>query len=256
VSVLAIVNEEPIDVATAVRLSLLHDAKFMQETVGNLLVRQYAEKQGIRNSDAELQLAADELRYSRGLESVERLDQWMRENNQTPLAIQEGIDFMLLHNKVRNAIPDSQVAAHFAEHQLELETAELYSIRADSEAKASELLAQITDEGANFHVLAMEHSRDESSRHLGGYVGRLTRGQMTGAIEAAVFKAKPGSVIGPVKTEKGWNLFKVAAIHKPSLEEAKSAIRVTLMQQLTQKLLADARIDYPVFREEASPAQG
>ena len=241
------VNGESIDVASAVRLSLLHDSTFLKDTITALLVRQYAEKQNIRNTDQELQLAADELRYARGLEAVDAVHQWMREHHQSPLSIQESIDQMLLHNKVRGSIPDAQVQAYFAEHQLDFEEAEVYSIRVDSEQKARELMTQIADEGANFHAVAMEHSQDDNSRHLGGYVGKLRRSQMTGAVEAAVFKAKAGSVVGPIKTDNGWNVFKVVSIRKPSLDETKSEIRVKLMGQLVDKLRAEAKVTYPVF---------
>ena len=219
------INGETIDIAAAVRLSMLHNSTFLRDTIRNAVIRQYAEKQGIRNSDAELQLAADELRYNRGLEAVEAVTQWMRENHQTPLAIQDGIEAMLLNNKVRNSIAEEKLQAYYAEHKLEYEAAELYSIRVDSESKAKELLAQLNDEGADFHALAREHSQDDKSRHLGGFVGQLTRSEMTGVVAAAVFAPRPASVIGPVKTEQGWNLFKVAKIHKPTYEEAKDRVR-------------------------------
>jgi len=244
------INGEPIDVAAAVRLSILHNNTFLRDTVRAIVIRQYAEKQNIRNTDAELQLAADELRYSRGLEAVDAVQQWMREQHQTPLAIQDGIEAMLLHNKVRTAISEESMQAYYAEHKLEYEAAELYSIRVDSEGKAKELLAQL-NEGANFHATAMEHSQDENSRHLGGYVGRLTRSQMTGVVEAAVFAPRPAAVIGPVKTDQGWNLFKVTKIHKPTYDESKDRVRIALMEQLVEKLIAQAKIEYPVFQEQA-----
>jgi parvulin-like peptidyl-prolyl isomerase len=244
------VNNDAIDVAAAVRLSILHNSTFLRDTIRALVIRQYAEKQNIRNTDAELQLAADELRYSRGLEAVDAVQQWMREQHQTPLAIQDGIDAMLLNNKVRNAISEEAMQAHYAEHKLEYEAADLYSIRVDSESKAKELLAQLNDEGANFHVLAMEHSQDENTRHMGGYVGRLTRSQMTGVVAAAVFAPRPAAVIGPVKSDQGWNLFKVTKIHKPTYDESKDRVRLALMEQLVDKLIAQAKIEYPVFQEE------
>jgi parvulin-like peptidyl-prolyl isomerase len=251
---LAVVNGRSISTADAVCRSILHDDQFLDSTVELLLVKEYAAKHGIENTDAQLQLAADELRYQRGLESVEKTLQWMKENHQTQLSLQEAIDGMLLHNKVRNSIPEDDIAAYYAEHQLDLQTVTLYSIRVDSEDKASELYSQITEEGANFHVLAMEHSLDETTRPMGGYVGKLTRAGMTGEIEAAVFQAKPGQVIGPVKTEKGWNLFKVAAVDKPSLDEAKSGIQFTLYRALINKLRAEASISYPVLEEAAAVA--
>src|SRR5262245_52134185 len=249
---LARVNGEPIETATAVRSSILQNGTFLRDTIRNAVIRQYAERNNIRNSDAELQLAADELRYVHGLEGVDALHEWMRQNHQTPLAIQEGIDAMLLNNKVRNSISEEKLKAYYADHRLDYEAAELYSVRIDSESKAKELLAQLNDEGADFHALAREHSQDDNSRHLGGFVGRLTRSQMTGSVAAAVFAPRPAAVIGPVKTEQGWNLFKVTTIHKPSYEESKDQVRIAVMEQLVSKLIAEARIEYPVFEEQAA----
>jgi parvulin-like peptidyl-prolyl isomerase len=248
------VNGDTVDVAAAVRLSILHNGTFLRDTIRNAVIRQYAEKQNIRNTDAELQLAADELRYNRGLEAVEAVTQWMRTNHQTPLAIQDGIEAMLLNNKVRSSIAEEKLQAYYAEHKLEYEAAELYSIRVDSESKAKELLAQLNDEGADFHALAREHSQDENSRHLGGFVGRLTRSEMTGVVAAAVFAPRPAAVIGPVKTEHGWNLFKVATIHKPTFEESKDRVRIAVMEQIVNKLIAEAKIEYPLFEEKTSAA--
>jgi parvulin-like peptidyl-prolyl isomerase len=245
---LATVNGEPLSVATAVRNGLFFNETFLKDAVANEVLRQYAAKAGISNTDAELQLAVDEVRYSRGLESADAARQWMTENHLTPLSLQSSIDLMLLRNKLRGKIAAADVAAHYAEHKLEYEAVDLYSIRVDSQAKAAELHSQITDEGANFHVLAMEHSQDEESRHLGGYVGQLTRGAMAAGVEAAVFASRPPDVIGPIQTEKGWNLFKVTKIHKPTLAESEDRIRLELMQQLIDRLTGEATVDYPVLQ--------
>lgn len=249
---LATVNGEDLDLVSAVRISIFEGGSFLDDAVTRILLRQYAAERGITNTDAELQLAADELRYTRGQEAAETVRQWLRENHQDVLSFQEGIDLMLLRNKVRNAIPEDEIKAYYAEHAVELETAEVYSIRVDNENLAKELLAQINDEGANFHVLAMEHSKDDASRHLGGFVGNLARGEMAGVVAAAVFSSRPVSVIGPVKTEHGWNLFKVTTIRKPTLEESADRIRLALMEQLTSKLRAKARIDYPALDATAA----
>ena len=99
----------------------------------------------------------------------------------------------------------------------------------------------------------MEHSQDEESRHLGGYVGRLTRigndrGRRSGRLRAAA-----PSLIGPVKTEHGWNLFKVAKIHKPTYEEVDGpAFGSQSWNSSSTKLIAEATINYPVFEEQAA----
>jgi parvulin-like peptidyl-prolyl isomerase len=252
-TILATVNGEPIDTATALRHSLFFNESFLKDAVTNAVIRQYAAKAGISNTDAELQLAVDEVRYGRGLESADAAHQWLRENNLSVLSLQSAIDLMLLRNKVRGAISEAEVQAHYAEHKLEYEAVDLYSIRVDSQSKAAELHSQITDEGANFHALAMEHSQDEETRHLGGYAGRLTRAQMAAEVEAAVFASRPPDLIGPVKTEKGWNLFRVTKIHKPAVTEMDGQIRLDLMQQLIDRLTAEAAITYPVLQETNEP---
>src|SRR6476469_9553986 len=114
---LATVNGQPIDIATSLRHSLFYNESFIKDAVTNELIRQYAAQKGISNTDAELQLAADEVRYSRGLETADAARQWLRENPQTTLSLQHTIDLMLLNNKVRGAITDAEVQAHYAEHK-------------------------------------------------------------------------------------------------------------------------------------------
>jgi parvulin-like peptidyl-prolyl isomerase len=244
------VNGATIDIKEAIRLSFLHDDdQFVQNTIDFMLINQGAGKADIANTDEELQLAVDELRYQRGLESAEKAQQWITENNLDLLVIQNGINNMLVRNKLRSSIPDSEIEAYFAEHQREFDRVELYSIRVDSEELAQELYAQITEEDANFHLLALEHSQDEVTRPKAGYVGKMTRSDMTGEIEAAVFKAQPGEVVGPMKTEQGYNLFLVKDIRKASLEKEKDRIQITLFTQILNKLHAEAKITYPIFEK-------
>jgi parvulin-like peptidyl-prolyl isomerase len=247
------VDGETISVEDAVRRSILHNEDFLRQAEESLLIRKYAQQNGFSNSDAELQLAADELRYQQGLESVEKLHQWIAASHQTLQSLQDALDDMLLRNKVRSAIPESSIAAYFAEHKTEMEAVELYSIRLSSLDKANEILEQI-NEGSDFHALAVAHSEDEETRHLGGYANKLSRGVMTGEIEAVVFHARPGTVVGPVRTSKGYNLFKIAALVTPKLDEMQDTIRHILFTQLLEKLRSESSISYPVFQEAAATA--
>src|SRR5262245_26525826 len=107
---LMIVNGSSVSVAEALQRSIVHNEDFLEKTVDYALLRRYAAKHNISNSDEELQLAADELRYQRNLESVEKLNQWMGANHQTVYSLQEAIDGMLLRNKLRNSISDTEIA--------------------------------------------------------------------------------------------------------------------------------------------------
>lgn len=249
--VLVTVNGDQFEMREALRRSMVDgEEKILDEFISELLIRQYAAQNNISNSIEELQVAANERRYQSGLESVEKLQQWLRNNHQTLLSLQNDIDYQLLRNKVRGSIPDQEVEAYFAEHQLEFDRADLYSIRLDNQHKAEELYAKITEDGENFHLLAMEHSLDEESKPKGGYIGKLRRDELSAEIEAAVFKAQPGQVIGPIETEKGYNLFKVGAVYPANLAEEKDNIQFLLFEKLLTRLRAEAKITYPIFEEE------
>jgi parvulin-like peptidyl-prolyl isomerase len=252
IDTLIAVNNDLFDVKEAIRRSIIHDEdKFLDISIEEMIVRQYAAQNGIINSDDELQIAADEHRYQRGLESVEKIYQWLEINHQTIVSMQNGIDIQLLRNKVRNSIPDREIAAYFAEHQLEFDRVDLYSIRLDDEDKANELYASITEDGADFHLLAMKYSVDEDTKLKAGYVGRMSRNDLSGDIAAEVFNAQAGEVVGPLKTEKGYNLFKVAAIYPSKLEKERDSIQFSLFLSLLARLRSEATIAYPILEENS-----
>jgi len=248
---LVIVNGHPYPVKEALRRSMYQSQnRFVDICISQILIREYAAKHDISNTVEELQIAIEEMRYDEGLESKEKFLHWMKSKGQNLLSIQNEMDYQLLRNKVRDNIPDEEVQAYFAEYQLEFDRVELYSIRAETQEQAEELLAKIEEEGENFHLVAMEYSEDHESFQKGGYIGDVGRSSVTAEIEAAVFSAQEGDIVGPVKTEKGYNLFKIEAIHPSSLELASDDIRDMLFAKLEAQLLAEAEIKYPLLEED------
>lgn len=249
--VLVKVNGDQFELREALRRSMIDDEKqFLNEFILELLIRQYAAQNNLSNSIEELQVAVDELRYEKDLELAEKLRHWLKSNHQTILSLQNSIDHRLLRDKVRGSITDREIEAYFAEHQLEFDRVELHSIRLNSQEKAEELYAKIAEDGENFHLLAMEHSLDEESKPKAGYIGKLRRDELSAEIEAAVFNAQPGQVIGPIETEKGYNLFKVSAVYPANLAEEKDKIQSLLFEKLLARLRVEAKITYPIFEEE------
>lgn len=249
--ILVIVNGDHFELREALRRSKFDgEDKILGDFISELLIRQYAAQNNISNSTEELQVAVDELRYQEGLESVEKLQQWLKNNYQTLLSLQNDVDYRLLREKIRSSITDQEIEAYFVEHQLEFDRVELHSIRLNSQEKAEELYAKITEDGENFYLLAMEHSLDEESKPKAGYIGKLRRDELSAEIEAVVFNAQAGQVIGPIETEKGYNLFKVGAVYPANLEEEKENIQFLLFENLLARLHAEAKITYPIFESE------
>lgn len=81
-----------------------------------------------------------------------------------------------------------------------------------AEAKANKIAADAKAAGADFAALAKANSEDPGSKDQGGDLGWVERGAMVKPFEDALFAAKAGDVIGPVKTEFGYHIIKVAAV--------------------------------------------
>lgn len=61
--------------------------------------------------------------------------------------------------------------------------------------------------GADFAKLAREHSECPSKKR-GGDLGEFRRGEMAKPFEDAVYKAKIGELVGPIKTQHGYHIIK------------------------------------------------
>jgi hypothetical protein len=89
---------------------------------------------------------------------------------------------------------------------------------------------------ARLAELAARWSLDEGSRRRGGELGWVERGQLTGALEQAIFSAKPGEVCGPVESGFGWHVLVVE-----ELRAEHTAPFVECKEQIMSELTADRR---------------
>ncbi|SDJ88238.1 peptidylprolyl isomerase [Microbulbifer yueqingensis] len=80
-------------------------------------------------------------------------------------------------------------------------------ILVETEDKAEELKKKI-EEGADFGVIAQEHSKCPSGRN-GGDLGEFSKGQMVPEFDEAVFTGELNKVLGPIKTQFGYHLVEV-----------------------------------------------
>lgn len=74
--------------------------------------------------------------------------------------------------------------------------------------EAKELMRKIRN-GADFAELAKENSDDPGSARNGGDLGWFGTGKMVKPFEEAVFKAKPGDLVGPIQSQFGIHIIKV-----------------------------------------------
>ena len=119
------------------------------------------------------------------------------------------------------------------------ERRDLLVVLTKTEAQAEKAKAALED-GDSFKQVAKQYSIDEASKAQGGKLPAVTQGQQEKAFDDAIFGAKKGELVGPVKTQFGWYVFEVSKVSpasQQSLDEAKEAIRNLLRSQGQQEAL-------------------
>jgi foldase protein PrsA len=143
-------------------------------------------------------------------------------------------------NKVK--ITDADVERYYGKNQKRFaqpERRDLNVVLTKTAAKANQAKSQL-DDGKSFKTVAKQFSIDQASKAQGGKLPDVSKGQQEKALDTAVFKAQPGKIDGPVKTQFGYYVFEVSKVKKASqqsLAQAKDTIRNLLRSQREQKAL-------------------
>ena len=96
---------------------------------------------------------------------------------------------------------------------------EVSHIVLDSEGKAKEMISVLREDPDSFEEMAREHSIADT-REQGGLIGKVLRGALRGDVEAKVFNATAGELLGPfVSSDRTtYEIFRVAK-HPAKLDE-------------------------------------
>ncbi len=216
--VAATVNGETISIK-----QLLHTLKvqgkmgFVDDALRAVLISQAAKREGVTVSDEELQEAADEYRRWLGLHKASDTQEWFKRNQATVDDLEERIELAICTEKLKQKVTEGRAAKYLADHRSSFDSASLSQIVVRDRGLAEELLKQITEQNANFHDLARQHSIDGRSRSAGGFLGVMKRRDLDPAIQSVVFDAKSGDVVGPVKGKMGYHICKVEDIRQGEL---------------------------------------
>jgi peptidyl-prolyl cis-trans isomerase D len=106
----------------------------------------------------------------------------------------------------------------------------------DAARKKADEIAARARKGEDFAKLARELSQDPSAKENGGDLGLFGPGVMAKEFEEAVFAARAGEVVGPVRTPFGLHVIKVAELQEPKVVPLEAA-----QVEVAKGLLADER---------------
>ncbi len=121
----------------------------------------------------------------------------------------------------------------------------LLPLEAGKDTAATKVLAksimQQLQAGKDFAGLARQHSKDMGNAERGGDLGWFGKGRMVPEFEKAAFAAKPGQLVGPIRTPYGLHIIKVHARDSRELKLAHISMKITPSNQTKNELFERSR---------------
>jgi parvulin-like peptidyl-prolyl isomerase len=207
-----------------------------------------AKKMGVQVSADEIQQRADQFRRVRGLHRAADMNRYLDVFGISLEEFERFITDTLYQEKTFDRICDDEaVASYFKLNSPKFDSIEVSHIVVDSEGKAREVMSILEDDPDAFGEMAREHSIADTSER-GGVIGKVLRGSLKTDIEAKVFNAKVGDLLGPFPAPDGsfFEIFCVVANHPATLDadvsaEVRRLLREEWLAQRAQEHIIDAR---------------
>jgi parvulin-like peptidyl-prolyl isomerase len=120
-------------------------------------------------------------------------------------------------DKVSN---QAAIEEYFSLNSPKFDAIEVSHIVLDSEGKAKEMISYLHDDPESFADMAREHSIADT-RESGGVIGKVLRGSLKADIEAKIFNAAVGDLLGPFPSpdRSCYEIFAVTAKYPAKLDE-------------------------------------
>jgi parvulin-like peptidyl-prolyl isomerase len=197
------IDEEVVDVGEFVRLLKLNGQfdTLIEQLVRDKITVRAAKQHGVVVTADDIQTRADQFRRIRSLHRAADMNNYLG-------ALSVSLD------EFEVFITDTLY------HSPKFDSIEVSHIVLDTEGKAKEMISYLNDDPDAFADMAREHSLADT-RDEGGVIGRVLRGQLKADIEAKVFNANVGDLLGPFPAGDGsqFEIFSVTAKHPATLDE-------------------------------------
>jgi foldase protein PrsA len=179
-----------------------------------------AADQGVKTSTAEVASMLKTIEAQR-FPTPAALAQFLAQSGETNADLLYRVRIDTLSNKLRTKVTSAKVTVTPADIQAYYNknptqfgkpaTRDIRLVLVKTAAQAQHLLA-LLHAGQPLAKLARQYSIDQATKTQGGALIGVKNGDEEPALNAAIFSAKLGQLVGPVKTTFGYELFKVGKI--------------------------------------------
>ncbi len=243
--------------------------QLLVDAVDELLLIQRGHELGYRLSDEQFAQIVQQIRKENKLDSDAQFEGALKQEGLSVAELRRNIERSMIINRVQQqdvmdkiAVTEAETNAYYEGHKTEFTSPAMVTLREilvavpekalegtaagqtgvsvglDEEAKAkAEALRARALKGEDFAALASEVS-DAPSKANGGLIGPVNREELSPALVALLQKMKVGEVAEPVRSPRGYQLFKLETQSQTVIQPL-SAVR----NQVADK----------VFREKSKP---
>jgi foldase protein PrsA len=203
---------------------------------------------GVKVTDAEVKKSFDQQKKQSFPKDAD-YQKFLKTSGQTQADLLWRVKSTLLSNKIRDKVTKgkdkvtpAQIQAYYDKNKARFaqpEQRELRIVLTKDKAKA-EQAKKALESGDSWKEVAKKYSIDTQSKSQGGKLPPVSKGQQEKALDDAIFNAKKGELVGPVKTQFGYYDFvvnKVTPASQQTLQQATPTIKQLLAAQNQQKAL-------------------
>lgn len=193
----------------------------VEQMVRDKLTVLAAKKQGMVPAPEAVQERADQFRRIQGLHRATDMNHYLDVMGVSLDEFEEFIVDGLIQEGMMEQVCSQQAIEHYFKlNSPRFDSVEISHIVLDSEGKAKEMMSALADDPDSFADMVREYSVDESREH-GGVIGKVLRGALKPDIEARVFNAAPGDLLGPFPSSDRtlFEIYSVNARYPASLDD-------------------------------------
>ncbi len=232
----------------------------IQQQTGTFLIRstwldKEAARQGVKVTDKEVAAAFDKARVAAFPKAADFVT-FMKNSGSQLADLEFRQRTQILQQKITEKITkdikaptDKDLQAYYQKNRKQFGTPEsrtLQVILNSDKAKAQAGLAAVK-KGEKWASATKRFSNDPTTKDTGGVLRDVQKGQGEKAFDDAVFAAKKGAIIGPIKTTSGYYVFRVTSITPENIQPfsaVKAQIASQLASQNQQQALTKFGVDY------------
>jgi peptidylprolyl isomerase len=200
----------------------------VEQMVRERLTARAARQAGLQLKPEQIQERADDFRRALGLHRAADTNHYLDALGVSLDEFEAWItDSLYQETMMQQVCSEAAVSQYFTLNSPRFDSVEVSHIVLEGEGAAREMMSALQDDPASFAEMAREHSVDDGTRQQGGVIGKVLRGALKGDIEARVFNARAGELLGPFPSPDGafYEIFCVNARH-PAMLDADTAAEI------------------------------